>query len=160
MSYGLGILVGTLVILPLIHVFLNTFVLPKNKDADKYVDQYLENSRIIEVLAVGEYSKKSKTYTDRLQVKKNRGNITLHKYIFYSSIHRKYFAIMTFGGDMERDHITFKTRKMYFDSGSVYKAYNRNMVIVAAVNNQQWNDSDYGTEKKNLPIFGVDVLES
>jgi len=147
-----GYVLGVVVVIPLLVIAFNFLFLAGNRDADKYVDQYIDNSKVIEVfLPKGEISSKSELYTDELGKK---AHTSLNKFTFYSPIYEKHLVLLTFRGF---DFAKFPNGKGSYDrnEGRTQIAYGGNIDITARVNNIQWDNPNYGTEDNPLPIFAI-----
>jgi len=153
-----GYALGVVVVIPLLIVAFNFLFLAGNRGADKYVDQYIGNSKIIEVfLPKKEMILDSKLYRDRLSQGSGDSYTSLVTLSFYSNVYEKYLVILTFTGF---DFAKFPNGKGSYDrnDGRIQIAYGGNINITVRVNNTQWDNPNYGTEENPLPIFAIAVI--
>ncbi|EAQ7793718.1 hypothetical protein NJB59_004329, partial [Salmonella enterica] len=154
------------VVVPVVIYVVNFLFFHGNKVTQEQVTQYINDSRIIEVFIprVTMLDVKLENSTDgnmvedgsrldsenyRIKLSRKDNLKRIKRFIFYSKKYNRYMMLINFDG---------------FDYGGPYNFDlndDRNSVIFSGryfmvrINNKQWGDVRYGSEKKPVPIFGV-----
>lgn len=150
LSKGLSYLFAVIVIIPLIIVIVNFLFFRGNSVKTTQVENYINDSKVIEVLIPSGVKRNSKVYYSKL----NRRNTTrtIYRTVFYSEAHQKYLMLVSFSGfdfsgAFNRDKCDTRNRVVYYGGYFLVRA-----------NQQQWHDASFGTKEKPMPIFGIEII--
>lgn len=165
---GIGYVFGAFVIVPVVIFVVNMVLFRGNQATAEQITDYITNSKTMEIYIPdmglkgddeyfhrGEKSKiESELYYTKLPAHKGASNdsTALQRVIFFSKKHKKYMVLLTFdgfdfGGPFNLDQNDDRIGLMC-DIGHYF---------IVRVNNNQWNDTRYGTEDKPIPVFGITV---
>lgn len=145
----LGVLraIGFFVIAPLCLYAWDFFFNRGNTDALKYVNYYIENSEIIQIV-YPDYDMtdfKIKGYKDQYRHKKRYYGET-----FYSDSLKKYISIIMFEGV---DYYNKEKKEGDLGAGRLKSYYIKGNVFLVRVNRMQLHDYQYGTKGNPVPVF-------
>ena len=136
---------SNLVAVPVLFYIITYLFYRGNTDAYDYVDTYLKQSKVIKLTIPQKYERKSEFYSFRFG---KNGNRKYNQFIFYSAEHKKYLAIVSFGGIDTFGEIDIE--------GLLRRSlYEGQPTIFAYANTTQWNDVKYGTKNLPMPIFFI-----
>jgi hypothetical protein len=152
MFRGLGYTFGMFIGIPVLLIIVNFLFFRGNQVMQKEVDNYIANSKIIEIFIPTETEQDSEGYYPKLTQGDNVKRII--RVCFYSTAHRKYLELITFNGYDSRGENNYDnntTRSAVIYSGGVF---------LVRANKAQWSDPAYGTEANPVPVFGMKVIKS
>ena len=136
---------SNLVAVPVLFYIITYLFYRGNTDAYDYVDTYLKQSKVIKLTIPKKNERKRVFYSFRFGKK---GSRNYYQFIFYSAEHKKYLAIISFGGIDTFGEIDLEglLRRSF---------YKKQPTIFAYANITQWNDVKYGTKNLPMPIFFI-----
>ena len=143
MGYVLGLLIG----IPVFILIINFVFFRGNSPSDSDIQNYISRSKT-EIINLPQNAKSENIqYIAGLS---RRGNPSgfLHKFYFYNSQYKKHFVLLIFDGYDKKS-----TERWWVlgnnDSGDQ---------ISVQINQNQLNDSAYGSEQNPIPVFPRDIL--
>ncbi|MCS2158971.1 hypothetical protein MUU48_18990 [Scandinavium sp. H11S7] len=152
MIRGLGYTFGVFIGIPILLIIVNFLFFRGNQVTQNEVENYIANSKIIEIFIPTETEQDSEGYYPKLTQGDNFKRII--RVCFYSTEHRKYLELITFNGYDSRDGNNYDNN--YTRSAVIYSGGH----FLVRANKAQWSDPVYGTEANPVPVFGVKVIEN
>ncbi|MCS2154136.1 hypothetical protein MUU49_16385 [Scandinavium goeteborgense] len=152
MIRGLGYTFGMFIGIPLLLIIVNFLFFRGNQVTQNEVENYIANSKVIEIFIPVGIEHDSEGYYPKLTQGNNIKRII--RVCFYSPAHRKYLELITFNGYDSRNGNNYDnnyTRSAVIHSGGYF---------LVRANKAQWSDPAYGTEANPVPVFGVKVIEN
>jgi hypothetical protein len=149
---GLGYTFGMFIGIPILLIIVNFLFFRGKQVMPKEVDNYIANSKIIEIYIPTETEQDSEGYYPKLTQGDNVKRII--RVCFYSTAHRKYLELITFNGYDSRGHNNYDNN--YTRSAVIYSGG----YFLVRANKAQWSDPAYGTEANPVPVFGVKAIKS
>jgi hypothetical protein len=127
---------------------INLLFFSGNKNAEKYVDAYISDSKAIELDMVndrGNSDFKTVSIYTGLKTAFLKVKLTgkrMHNFIFYNTKYQKYFSMSI-----------IEEQRMQFDA---YCAFN-DRTIIAQINNYEMENASYGTRDNPIHIFMLEI---
>lgn len=168
---SIGYVFGAYVMMPIIIIIINIFLFKGNNVTQEQITNYINDSKMIEVyIPEAEYDdavdedafhrgEETKENYESYRIgisRKHSAYKTIHRFIFFSKKYKKYLVLLTFDGFDYSDIYNTENIKVE-NNDSRNRVAGNGHYFIARINNRQWNDKDYGTEKNPVPIFGVTV---
>jgi|GEM_PF-1695849 len=163
---GIGYAVGIFIVIPATIFIINFLFFQGNNVTQEQVTQYINNSKVIEIFIprvlmpgvrtgdsidqnIMENSSKLDTESYRMKLTQVDNIKRINRFIFYSKKYNRYMMLINFdgfdyGGPLNLDLNDGRNRVIF--SGKYFMVH---------INNKQWGDISYGSEKKPVPIFGI-----
>lgn len=163
---GIGYAVGIFIVIPATTFIINFLFFQGNNVTQEQVTQYINNSKVIEIFIprvlmpgvrtgdsidqnIMENSSKLDTESYRMKLTQVDNIKRINRFIFYSKKYNRYMMLINFdgfdyGGPLNLDLNDGRNRVIF--SGKYFMVH---------INNKQWGDISYGSEKKPVPIFGI-----
>lgn len=156
-SVVLGYILAITVIMPIVLYVISFLFFKGNRNSDADTESYINNSVFIDIdfSPDQKISRDSKVYMSKLGMKNNTK--VYNSYIFYSEKYHKYFNLISFN-NIEYTNVNESTAT---DKNIIRNSMliSDNKIIKVRVNNNQWDNPDYGTKEKPLPIFINEIIE-
>ncbi|MFT4292126.1 hypothetical protein [Enterobacter sp.] len=163
---GIGYAVGVFIVIPVIIVIINFLFFQENKVTQEQTTQYINDSKVVEIFIprvfmsgvrpgndidknIMENSSKLDTESYRMKLTQGDDIKRINRFIFYSKKYNRYMMLINFdgfdyGGPLNLDLNDGRNRIIF--SGKYFMVH---------INNKQWGDISYGSEKKPVPVFGI-----
>lgn len=162
---SVGYVFGAFGICPVIIIIINLLCFRGNQVTPEQLTEYINDSSLVELnvprikleedsnyeqLHLGKESK----LTDKVYItgisRRSSGPI-INRILFFSKKYNKFFEMINFDG---------------FDYGGQFNLEQNDSRLnviwsgnhfIVRINNKQWSDTNYGTEKNPIPVFGVTI---
>lgn len=145
MGYAIGLLLG----IPLFIIVVNFLFFRGNNPTEIDIKSYIDNS-LIDTIKINHVFPEGEQYIVGLS-RRGQPSAFLSRYPFYSEKYKKFFEIMIFEG------FDPNTRDRYMLLGNPTYT-NGNPILAVKINQTQLKSSDYGSKKKPIPVFAIDLL--
>lgn len=157
---GLGWIIGSCILGPLLLLLFNLLFMGDNKAAIAYADEYIQDSDTItvEIPHTNFLELKHETFTTAFARYGGDSNVKIYcTATFYSKTYQRYLSLVTFDGyniccitDLKGNKHVWDAELSRFD---IIDGRENDIIVLARVNRVQWNDPLYGTKENPMPFF-------